>query len=290
MSLNGSDYEARRRRFQAAVRGGSSCEPPVESPSRFHAALTLATSEAEVRCLFVNAPPPITLDLCSASEGASPSASADVDQVDEEEDQVEAMVEAHDSDTTAALQGASPSLLTTKHSGDDDAPERHARLDSAMGASPCRDMMEATSSRAPSRSRSPSRRAGERQVSAASAQRSTRAACVQLPNGRTVAYDTTNNMVAECTIADHGGGCFLARSLHRGPRAGQGRPVGLLLAWLNDPSIHEASRTRPGWHRPAFDERAAHRLAFASVPGAGEILRRERLPAHDEGEEPGEVA
>ena len=178
MPLNGSDYEARRRRFQAAVRGGS-CEPPVESPSRFHAALTLATSEAEVRCLFVNAPPPITLDLCSASEGASPSASADVDQVDEEEDQVEApveaKVEAHHSDTTAALQGASPSLLKTKHSSDD-APQQHARLDSVIVASPCRDMEVA--SRAPSRSRSSSRRARERQVTSAGAQRSTCTTCM----------------------------------------------------------------------------------------------------------------
>ena len=100
MPLNGSDYEARRRRFQAAARGESSSEPPLESPSRFHAALTLATSEAEVRCLFVNAPPPVHLDLCSASEGASPS--ADVDHVDDEEDQVGAMAEAHHKDTTAA--------------------------------------------------------------------------------------------------------------------------------------------------------------------------------------------
>ena len=170
MPLNGSDYEARRRRFQAAARGESSCEPPVESPSRFHAALTLATSEAEVRCLFKNAPPPVDLDLCSDSEGASPS--AEVDQMDEEEVQVEALAEAHHSDTTASLQGASPSLLKmTKHSGDD-APQQHARLDSALGASPCRDM-EAASSRAPStRSRSPSRRPGGRQVAGA-AQRST---------------------------------------------------------------------------------------------------------------------
>ena len=90
-----------------------------------------------MRCLFKNAPPPVDLDLCSDSEGASPS--AEVDQMDEEEDQVEAMAEAHRSDTTAALQGASPWSLTTKHSSDD-ALQQHARLDSAMGASPCRDM------------------------------------------------------------------------------------------------------------------------------------------------------
>ena len=286
MPLNGSDYEARRRRFQAAVRGESSCEPPVESPSRFHAALTLATSEAEVRCLFKNAPPPVDLDLCSDSEGASPS--AEVDQMDEEEVQVvEAMAEAHHSDTTASLQGASPSLLRMTRHISDDAPQQHARLDSAMGASPRRDM-EAGSSRAPStRSRSPSRRAGGRQVASA-AQRST--VCAQFPNGRIVVCGNTNNMVAKCTIAAHGGKCHLTRSLTSGRRAGQGRPLGLLLAWLADPSIHEASRTTPGWHRPAFDERAAHRLAFASAPGAEGILARERPQAHDEGEEPGYVA
>ena len=119
-----------------------------------------------MRCLFVNAPPPVALDLCSASEGASPS--ADVDQMDEEEDQVEAMAEAHHSDTTAALQGASPSLLKTKHSSGD-ALQQHARLDSAMGASPCRDMEAA--SRALSRSRSSSRRPVERQAASAEAQR-----------------------------------------------------------------------------------------------------------------------
>ena len=110
------------------------------------------------------------------------------------------------------------------------------------------------------------------------------------PCGRTVEYGHTNNMVAECAIAAQGGQCRLTRTLTRGRRAGQGRPLGLLLAWLQDPRIHEASRTTPGWHRPAFDERAAHRLAFAAAPGSEEMLSRERDPAHDEGEEPGYVA
>ena len=173
MPLNGSDYEARRRRFQAAVRGESSSEPPLESPSRFHAALTLATSEAEVRCLFVNAPPSVDLDLCGESEGASPS--ADVDQMDDEDDHVEAMAEAHHKDTTAAPQGASPSLLNTEQSRDD-ALQQHARLDSAMGASPCLDMEAASSAR--SRSRSRSRPARERKVASAETQRSTSSACI----------------------------------------------------------------------------------------------------------------
>ena len=130
-----------------------------------------------MRCLFKNAPPPVDLDLCSPSVGASPS--TEVDQVDEEEDQVEAPVEAkaeaHHSDATAALQGASPSLLKTKHSSDD-APQQHARLDSVSVASPCRDMDVA--SRAPSRSRSSSRRARERKVTSAGAQRSTCTTCM----------------------------------------------------------------------------------------------------------------
>ena len=126
-----------------------------------------------MRCLFVNAPPPVHLDLCSASEGASPS--ADVDHVDDEEDQVGAMAEAHHKDITAAPQGASPSLLTTKHMSGD-ALQQHARLDSAMGASPCQGM-EAVS-RARSRSRSCSRRAGGLEVASAETERSTSTACI----------------------------------------------------------------------------------------------------------------
>ena len=112
----------------------------------------------------------------------------------------------------------------------------------------------------------------------------------QFPHGRIVAYGNTHRIVAECTIAAHGDKCHLTRTLTEGRRAGQGRPLGLLLAWLQDPSIHEASRTTPGWHRPAFAERAACRSDFAWAPGAEEMLSRERAPAHDEGEEPGYVA
>ena len=113
----------------------------------------------------------------------------------------------------------------------------------------------------------------------------------QFPVGCLVAYGNTKNMVAECTTPGHGSKCHLTRTLTRGHRAGQGRPLGLLLAWLHDPSIHEESRTRKeGWCRPAFDERAAHRMSFAAAPGAEEMLRRERSPSRGEGEEPGYVA
>ena len=103
-------------------------------------------------------------------------------------------------------------------------------------------------------------------------------------------YGNTKNTVAECNIEAHGGKCHLTRTLTRGRCAGQGRPLGLLLAWLHDPSIHLASRRRrSGWLRPAFEERATHRAIFAAAPGAEEMLKRERSPTRDEGEEPGYV-
>ena len=109
----------------------------------------------------------------------------------------------------------------------------------------------------------------------------------QFPHGSLVAYGNTKNMVAECNIEAHGGKCHLTRTLTRGRRAGQGRPLGLLLAWLHDPSIHLESRRSRGWLRPAFAERAAHRMAFVAAPGAEEMLKRERSPTRGEGEEPG---
>ena len=112
----------------------------------------------------------------------------------------------------------------------------------------------------------------------------------RFPHGSLVAYFNTKNMVAECNIAAHGDKCHLTRTLRKGTKPGQGRPLGLLLAWLDDSSIHLESRRRKGWLRPAFAERAAHRMMFAAAPGAEEMLQRERPPMGGEGEEPPYVA
>ena len=104
--------------------------------------------------------------------------------------------------------------------------------------------------------------------------------------GRLVAYKTTGVCVAECSRPEHGGRCHLTRTLKAGRKVGSGRPLGLLLAWLQDPEIHEASRSRGDWVRPSFAERAAHRLVFQAVPGSEALTAMERVPLDDEGDEP----
>ena len=103
--------------------------------------------------------------------------------------------------------------------------------------------------------------------------------------GRVTAYRTTCVMVAECNLPGHGK-CHLTRKMLGGPRPGQGRPLGLLLAWLHDPSTHFDSRAGQAWGRPSFEERMACRIAFAAAPGADAVLACEREPNPDEGDEP----
>ena len=70
-------------------------------------------------------------------------------------------------------------------------------------------------------------------------------------------------------------------------RAGQGRPLGLLLAWLAEAGRHATA----GEHvhapdKPLFEARAHHRELNRGVPGMRLLWEAERPCRLNEGEEP----
>jgi len=107
-------------------------------------------------------------------------------------------------------------------------------------------------------------------------------------SGRILHYGANDNFMAECNMASHLR-CTLTRTARPGRRKGQGRPLGLLAAWLLDPDCHEESRSSAQWARPSFDERVFSRTLLAQTENGPELLQHERAAALDEGEEPAEV-
>jgi hypothetical protein len=104
-------------------------------------------------------------------------------------------------------------------------------------------------------------------------------------------YFDSKTMVASCER--HGARCRLTRkyipsALTNGSKLGQGRPVGLLLAWLAA-GLHPAVASK-GDHRdialPSFEDRMAARTAAADVGGLLPFFAFERPLRMGEGPEP----
>ena len=70
-------------------------------------------------------------------------------------------------------------------------------------------------------------------------------------------------------------------------RSGQGRPPGLLLAWLASAHEYEAAFDPVHGELPAIEARLFHRNWNRATPGVQYLMENaERPPRPDEGEEP----
>ena len=98
-------------------------------------------------------------------------------------------------------------------------------------------------------------------------------------------YPSSLNFEAKCMFAGHGR-CSLTRTSEEGAKKGQGRPLGLLAAWMLDPECHAQSKESRKWERPSFEARMLARFLLQSERGAEELFKKERKPYLDEGEGP----
>ena len=102
----------------------------------------------------------------------------------------------------------------------------------------------------------------------------------------------SESILAVCGNPAHGPACKRTRTVRPAARSsftnpGQGRPVGLLAAWLEESHKHSSSEA----HRDAItyitlSQRRAARASFSVLAGATEITEKERPREPDEAEEP----
>jgi len=115
---------------------------------------------------------------------------------------------------------------------------------------------------------------------------------VHLPQGCVRLYLARREVVAHCNNPAHGNKCRLSRKLTewRGKaRLGQGRPLGLLVAWLQLAIDPRCDTTQSHVHiqpLPSFAERVAARAFFKTLPGSEPFLQEERPCRDGEEEEP----
>lgn len=95
--------------------------------------------------------------------------------------------------------------------------------------------------------------------------------------GGTLAYySKRNRFYAYCQEASHGKSCRLERTAHAGKRKGQGRPVGLLMAWLQDGARHANQKDHVNSARGlGHAQRVAGRQHFETLASARELLMHE---------------
>ena len=101
-------------------------------------------------------------------------------------------------------------------------------------------------------------------------------------------YATNNSVVAFCR--KHSGDCRRTRTLleykKTGQREGQGRPLGMLCAWLNYHTDDKSSHMMLGTHRLTRELRQEARRRMLQLPGGPEFAQRERPCRPGESEEP----
>lgn len=105
-------------------------------------------------------------------------------------------------------------------------------------------------------------------------------------------YNNRQEFVAHCSNPQHGQQCRLSRSAKpslAAHRAGQGRPIGLLAAWLAV-SFEEELPNKAAHVRlqplPELSARQAARAALAGSPGSAGLLSKERPVRRGEPDEP----
>ena len=109
---------------------------------------------------------------------------------------------------------------------------------------------------------------------------------LEVPGGLLTFYETKKYFTASCRNPAHGR-CILTRSSEPGTRASQGRPLGLLTAWLflgQDLPDKASHRDRSIW--PNHAVRTYHRELLAELPGSSDLLDQERALEPGESAEP----
>ena len=114
---------------------------------------------------------------------------------------------------------------------------------------------------------------------------------VQVGHGSIKFYEKLNCFVAECTCPGHGRRRLTRKSIAHShtSRSAQGRPLGLLAAWLKAASTYssQADHSNP-FVACSFSlaERASSRRELRSQPGYAALATCERPSRGGEGEEP----
>lgn len=119
---------------------------------------------------------------------------------------------------------------------------------------------------------------------------------VSLRNGIITYFYNTQRMVAHCEVPSHGKRCFLDRTAKAPSRLtkknrGQGRPSGLLAAWLHAGTDMEGKTDKAKqkahfkW-RPTLERRRLGRLLFDTCENSEELKSKERPMREGELAEP----
>ena len=196
------------------------------------------------------------------------------------------------SDPTAGP-GASDVAASAEH-GTDGAEEHVPRhgdgdADAADVAGDVPDAVDAESSARPDESGAPA----ESVTRTSTTSRQMNPEQIVVPNyGSLRFYPKTKHITAHCDIHRHDldVDCRKNRTVMESTarsRAGQGRPIGLLTAWLMDPDSHSCvtgALARQGV--PSHDKRVAGRRHFLQIPGADQFVKYERERRPSEPEEP----
>ena len=116
-------------------------------------------------------------------------------------------------------------------------------------------------------------------------------ATVDMPAGTLRVYEANQNFVMQCKAPGHDA-CFLTRKRRARPGGDGtrgGRPLGLMMAWIDAAGDYESSRSHVDVGRCAlFDlpTRSAARRAFMETYGAAAVTmaayERDRVPGEPE--------
>ena len=113
---------------------------------------------------------------------------------------------------------------------------------------------------------------------------------LEVPGGLLTYYGARRFFTATCRNPDHGR-CVLSRTAEAGRRGAQGRPLGLLTAWLylgQDLPTKEDHFNRLFF--PNHAVRSFHRAELQAMPGADDLLQHERGQEVGEAPEPDQLA
>ena len=108
--------------------------------------------------------------------------------------------------------------------------------------------------------------------------------------GGTIKYYAKGDFVAYCAVHSDSAAkvaCVLTRTARAGKKAAQGRPLGLLAAWIMAADEHDCKPEHcKRCNFPPYDDRCFARTALSAVTGADELFAYERPPREGEDEEP----
>lgn len=111
-----------------------------------------------------------------------------------------------------------------------------------------------------------------------------------VPGGHIAYYKKGDRFYGYCDVPSHGKLCRIERTARAGRRKGQGRPLGLIMAWLACGGQHDTQKQHLNngrWQSHA--DRVAARTALEQIGGSAELLQFEAGYKDGERGEPEEV-